>query len=132
MRGRKPRPTALKLLRGDQKCRINDKEPILAAAVLDDPPSWLGRYGCELWARLSAVMVEAGLLTVGDVPAFEQLCDEYDTIRRDPLDGKARDRFRRLLVELGLTPSARSRLKSTKSGPVDRMAEFLQGEVKKA
>lgn len=132
MRGRKPAPTALKLLRGVQACRINDKEPVLAAAAIAAPPAWFGEYGAELWNRLMPVVVEAGLLTVGDMPAFEQLCDTYDTIRRDPGDGDAQDRFRRLLVEFGLTPSSRSRLKSSKAGPVDKMAEFLQGETKKA
>ena len=130
MRGRKPAPTALKILRQQRADQVNFNEPKLKDAAAQDPPAWLGRYGCELWRKLFTVLLDAGLMTVGDVPGFEQLCDEYDTIRRDPLDGDARDRFRRLLVEFGLTPSSRSRLRSTKAGPVDKMAEFLQAKVK--
>ena len=132
MRGRIPAPTSIKIMRGARPCRINDREPVLSAAVVGKPPAWLGRYGCDLWKRMAPVLVGAGLLTVGDVPSFEQLCDEYDTIRRNPTNGGARDRYRRLLVEFGMTPSARSRIKSTMERPKDKMAEFLQGETKKA
>ena len=131
MRGRKPTPTALKILRQQRADQVNFLEPKLKEAAVQAPPAWLGRFGCELWKRLCVVLVEAGMLTEGDMPGFEQLCDEYDTIRRDPLDGDARDRFRRLLVEFGLTPSSRSRLRSTKPGPVDKMADFLQGAAAK-
>jgi phage terminase small subunit len=125
VRGRKPKPTALKILAGDQPCRINTREPIIPGAGAPDPPAWLGNFGVDIWKRLAPVLASAGLLSLGDVPAFEQLCDEYDTIRRDPLNSAARDRYRRLLVEFGLTPSSRSRIKSTVEPPKDKMAEFL-------
>jgi phage terminase small subunit len=129
MRGRKPKPTALKILSGDQPCRINRREPILPAASGMEPPDWIGSFGIDLWRRLAPVLVPAGLLTAGDLPAFEQLCQEYDTIRRNKLCGPARDRYRRLLVEFGLTPSARSRLKSAVEPPKDKLATFLARKV---
>lgn len=88
-------------------------------------PDWLGAFGKQLWSRYAPVLEKAGLLTAGDVPAFEQLCDEYDTIRRDPLNSAARDRYRRLLIEFGLTPSSRSRIKWTAEPPKDALAEFF-------
>jgi phage terminase small subunit len=125
MRGRKPKPTVLKIAEGAQKCRTNFAEPVLASAGDLAPPKWLGSFGEERWRELAPVLGHAGLLTVGDLPAFEQLCDEYDTIRRDALDTSARDRYRRLLVEFGLTPSSRSRIKITAEAPKDRLQELL-------
>jgi phage terminase small subunit len=130
MRGRKPRPTALKILRGERSDRINDCEIVLSPAEVDKPPAWLGRYGVELWQQYARVLADAGLLTVGDLIAFEQLCDEYDSVRRDPLDAFSRDRLRRWVVEFGLTPSARSRVKSAAAAPVDKMAAFLARQSK--
>lgn len=130
MRGRKPKPTSLKILMGDQPCRINKAEPAVPAAGPVSPPVWLGSFGCELWWVLSPVLAASGLLSVADLPAFEMLCDEYDSIRRDPLDSGSRDRYRRLLVEFGLTPSSRSRLRSTVEAPKDKMAEFLARQRK--
>lgn len=126
MRGRKPKPTALKILEGAQPCRINTREPQIPTANAPKPPSWLGSYGKERWEELAPVLVSAGLLTTGDLPAFEQLCDEYDAIRRDPLSAGGRDRYRKLLTEFGLTPSSRSRIKATSEPPKDKMAEFLE------
>jgi phage terminase small subunit len=125
MRGRKPKPTALKILEGAQPCRINTREPHMPAAGGPPCPDWLGDYGKQLWERYAPILETAGLLTTGDIPAFEQLCDEYDTIRRDRLDNPARDRYRRLLVEFGLTPSSRSRIKSSAEAPKDALAEFF-------
>jgi phage terminase small subunit len=75
--------------------------------------------------ELAPILTAAGLLTEGDLPALEMLVDEYDTIRRDPLCASARDRYRRLLVEFGLTPSSRSRLAAMPEGKPDAIAEFL-------
>jgi phage terminase small subunit len=125
MRGRKPKPTSLKILSGAQPCRINTREPQLPVAPAAKAPAWLGKFGRELWDRLHPVLSSAGLLTAGDIPAFEQLCDEYDAIRRDPLCAAPRDRYRRLLVEFGLTPSSRSRIKSTAETPKDKLSVFL-------
>lgn len=129
MRGRKPKPTSLKILEGAQPCRINYREPHLASADSPSAPAWLGTFGKDLWDRLAPVLSPAGLLTTGDLPAFEQLCDEYDTIRRDPLSVSARDRYRRLLTEFGLTPSSRSRIKSTAEPPKDMLSVFLTKKV---
>jgi phage terminase small subunit len=125
MRGRKPKPTALKILEGAQPCRINYREPVMASADCPKAPAWLGKFGQDLWKQLAPVLTSAGLLTLGDIPAFEQLCDEFDTIRRDPLCSPARDRYRRLLVEFGLTPSSRSRIKATAEKPRDAFADFV-------
>jgi phage terminase small subunit len=124
MRGRKPKPTALKILEGAQPCRINTREPRMPAGGLD-PPKWLDEFGQEHWRELAPILQAAGLLTVGDRPALAQLCDEYSTIRKDVDADNARERYRRLLVEFGLTPSSRSRLKSDAEPRRDALSEFL-------
>jgi len=97
----------------------------MPAAAVRKPPDWLGSYAKALWRRLSPVLTKAGLLSEGDVPALEMLCDEYDCWRRDPLAVGARDRYRRLLVEFGLTPSSRSRIKASGEPPKDELQIFL-------
>jgi len=128
VRGRKPAPTSLKILAGMRQDRVNEREPKFPLAHGARPPSWLGGYGRALWRRLLPGLVERGLVTIADIPAFEQLCDEYDWIRRVPTDAGARDRFRRWLVEFGLTPSARSRIRCTVAAPVDELQAFLDRE----
>jgi len=132
MRGRRPAPTALKILRGAQKCRINGNEPRFSPVSERRAPSWLGKFGSDLWRRLMPVLAGAGLLTEGDMAALELLCDEYDIVRRDPEDALARDRLRKLLVEFGLTPASRSRLKVPGEKRGDELEEFLVGGSKQA
>ncbi len=124
MRGRKPKPTALKILAGAQPCRINYQEPRLPVGGLD-PPAWLDEIGKEHWRELAPVLQGSGLLTEGDRPALAELCNEYSTILKDVDADKAKDRYRRLLVEFGLTPSSRSRIRATADGPRDDLEVFL-------
>jgi len=125
MRGRKPRPTALKILSGSQASQINRREPKFRLARGARPPAWLGFHGRGLWRRLAPLLAEKGVLTVGDLPAFENLCDEYDIVRRDPADNQARDRLRKWVIEFGLSPSSRSRISSILGEPVDELQAFL-------
>lgn len=144
MRGRKPKPTALKILEGCRKDRVNTNGPIFRADGDTEPPVWLDAYAREHWEELSAVLRRAGLFTEGDRAALAQLCDDYSTIRKsvEGVDGielgdyermrslmtnadKARDRYRRMLVEFGLTPSSRSRIKAPAEGPRDDLEDFL-------
>jgi len=148
-RGPKGKPTALKLLEGCRADRINAAEPEFPAAGDHAAPVWLDRYGREHWDELSAVLRRAGVLTEGDLAALAQLCDDYSIIRRslDPPDAevvgdydrmrslmtnadRARERYKRMLVEFGLTPSSRSRLKAAPERPKDEVQaldEFLGG-----
>jgi phage terminase small subunit len=128
MRGRKPQPTALKLLNGTQACRINRNEPKYPLAWGAAPPKWLGRYGRSLWRRLAPLLVKQGVLTVIDLPALEMLADEWDNIRRNPQENGARDRLRKWMLEFGLTPSARSRISSMPENTADELTLFLNSQ----
>lgn len=133
MRGRKPKPTALKILDGTRADRINHDEPVLPRGDLEPPDSIddLDGYGVEHWNELAPMLAKAGLLTEGDRPALALLCRAYARLRLDPLDDKANDLYRRMLVEFGLTPSSRSRIKATTEKPKDALAEFLAAARRK-
>lgn len=126
MKGRPAKPTALKILEGAQPCRINRAEPSLPPGSTDTP-AWLPDFAREHWAELAPMLSRAGLLTEGDRPALAALCLAYASMRLDPHDVKARESYRRMLVEFGLTPSSRSRIKSAVEKPRDALEEFLAG-----
>ena len=90
-----------------------------------EPPAWLNDRAREHWGELAPVYKSAGLLTTGDRQALALLCKAFSRFRSNPADDKARDLYRRMLVEFGLTPSSRSRLKPTAEPARDRLAEFL-------
>jgi phage terminase small subunit len=126
-RGPKPLPTRLKILKGTRSDRVNQREPAFPLAAKGGrPPRWLGTYGRELWRELAPVLIDRGVLTIVDIPAFTLLCDEWDIFRRDPVDNGARDRLRKLFGEFGVTPSARSRVSGNGAAPRDELAAFLE------
>lgn len=124
MRGRNSKPTALKILEGAQPCRINFDEPKYEPASTD-PPDWLDGLALEHWAELAPILARSGVLTIADRAGLAALCDDYQRWRTDPEDFKARDRYRRMLIEFGLTPSSRTRLKAPPEKPQDDLGDFL-------
>ncbi|WP_337175388.1 P27 family phage terminase small subunit [Paludisphaera sp.] len=134
MRGRKPKPTALKILDGDRADRINRAEPRLPEADLDPPDHFCCDsdgldFAREHWDELAPMLASVGLLTEGDRPALALLCEAHALIRLDPLDYKARDLYRRMLVEFGLTPSSRSRVAAKAETPANPLADFLMTDA---
>lgn len=131
-RGPQPQPTALKLERGNPGQRkLNDEEPELEAPLADAPPRLKGRAKQE-WERLVKELITKGVLTVGDIHAFEQYCtlvgevEEYEKlIRRVGREEAHRLGYANYLLRLrtqvlqqashlGLTPSSRSGVKVVK------------------
>jgi P27 family predicted phage terminase small subunit len=147
MRGRKPKPLAQAILEGYQKSRTNFAQPSLpmdigeAPDLIRDDPDALTH-----WNELAPILRSAGLLTIGDRAALAQLCEDYAIIKRahnpETLKSmiknsraarsffahvdKAKDRYRRMLTEFGLTPSSRSRIRATGEPPKDNLALFLE------
>jgi P27 family predicted phage terminase small subunit len=146
MKGRKPKPTALKLLTGNPgKRRLPKGEP-KPKRVIPAPPEHMTARALTAWGSLATRLDRLGLLTELDALALEQLCENYGEIlelRADVADGgrwqvvvtkqggemerarpcammlaDAERRFRGMMCEFGLTPSARSRV--TASGDDER------------
>ena len=76
-RGRKPKPTALKLLEGNPGKRpLNDREPVPPKATLKWP-AWLLPEAKQEWKRLAPALEAMGVLTMADLTAFEGYCQAY-------------------------------------------------------
>ena len=76
-RGRKPKPTALKLLEGNPGKRpLNDREPVPPKATLKCP-AWLLPEAKKEWKRLAPALEAMGVLTMADLTAFEGYCQAY-------------------------------------------------------
>ena len=153
-RGRKPKPTALKILEGNPGKRpLNTNEPVLGK-VAPACPGWLMPAAKEEWNRLAGVMEMMGILTEVDMAAFAGYCQAYARwkeaeeyisengtmfktpsgyMQQVPQVSIAHQYLKimdRLAEQFGLTPSARSRIIAGKNdgGPADEMDELLGGD----
>jgi P27 family predicted phage terminase small subunit len=135
-RGRKPKPTRLKLLQGIPGHRPLPENEAQIAPGMPDPPKHLGAKAKKEWKRITPELYRAGLLTKIDGPALASYCDAYaqwvessDKLKKtgmlargakgDPvinpylkISNAAQERMKQLLVEFGMTPSSRSRVKA--------------------
>ncbi len=134
MRGRKPKPTSFKLIEGNPGRRpINGREP-KPPATRPTCPAHLSPTAKAEWKRVAGVLNQIGLLTQIDRTVLAAYCQAYgrwvEAERRlaetPPLlktpagyvqvspwvtiSNKQVELMTRLMAELGLTPSARSRL----------------------
>ncbi len=155
MAGRRPKPTALRLVEGNPgKRAINKKEP-KPKRQIPSCPAYLDDSGKVAWGRLSVLLDRMGVLTEADGSALERLCDCYtdilecrklierdgrtyttstaqgDTlIKANPAVAQLRAadaQFKSYLVEFGLTPAARSKVHATPDDDEkeDPLAEFF-------
>ena len=152
VRGRKPKPTVLKIREGNPgKRRLNDREPTPPEGLPDRPPMLAGEAAAE-WDRTVVVLHEMGLLTRADRSALAAYCTAYarwlqaeeqvakfGTIVKSPEKGfpmkspyltvadQALETMRKFMVEFGLTPSSRSRIRLPGNGPaVDEFDAFVE------
>lgn len=134
MRGRKPKPTALKLIEGNPGKRpIHGHEPRPPASK-PACPAYLSPTAKAEWKRLAGVLNEIGLLTQVDRTVLAAYCQAYGRwveaekklaqsppllktpagyVQASPwiaISNKQVELMTRLMAEIGLTPSARSRL----------------------
>ena len=134
MRGRKPKPTKLKLLEGNPGKRpINGSEPQPPGAK-PTCPAHLSATAKAEWKRLAKDLNAIGLLTRVDRTAFAAYCQAYGrwveaekklaetpVLLKTPagyvqvspwmtIANKQLELMAKFMAELGLTPSARSRL----------------------
>ncbi|MET9396293.1 phage terminase small subunit P27 family [Kitasatospora sp. NPDC002965] len=132
-RGPAQKPTALRILHGDRKDRINTGEPAPSQQDIA-APEWLTDEAREVWNRLAPDLEQQGVLTAWDADTFAILCDalvQYrhasrlvaaggvlikgrrDAAVKNPALQVVRDTaqtVRAYAQEFGLTPSARSGL----------------------
>lgn len=153
-KGRKPKPDALKELSGNPGHRpLNANAPKPTTRRVDRMPRGMSEGARRLWRQLSGDLVEIGLLTDADLPAFVLMAEHYGLarralveiaeagltttdeaglVRKHPLLQVWRDNstaFRAYATEFGLTPSSRSRVKLPDVGEQMSLAEELFGIV---
>lgn len=142
MRGRKPQPTALRVLRGNPGRRpINAAEPQHEPLSTDCPVELVDQAAQDEWRRIAPLLLVRGQVTTVDRGTLIGYCLKYGQwqaleaeARRhpfvvrspsnypmpNPAVGMANKAFALMLkaaAELGITPSARSRV-SVQEAPV--------------
>ena len=137
MKGRKRKPTYLKLIQGNRGKRpLNKKEPKPPRGI-PSPPEHLTKKVMLAWGLIAAKLDKMGVLTIADAWALEQLAENYEeiltlrkTVRRTRFQtvvtatGSKRKvhhpawqqladtekRFRAMMEQFGLTPASRSKV----------------------
>ena len=134
--GRKPKPTALKLIQGTYRPdRANPSEPH-PRPVIPPCPKFLQGEAREAYRKTAKKLARIGLLTELDDMALSMLCQGWadyleatDQVRKSGILVKSPNGFpvlnpylvaanqalkkvRTLLVEFGMTPGSRSRIQA--------------------
>lgn len=144
-------PTAIKLAKGERRpSRVNYEEPDLPKPDGTEAPAGLTGAGLAEWERLVNVLIASGVLTVGDLRAFERYCrtvTDLATFEAQALAAgpelaiakgyqgmvvKLRAQASQLAQQCGLTPSSRQTVKAAKSSapkadPASRYLSALPG-----
>ena len=155
-RGRKPLPTAIKVLEGDRgkgRRPINKNEPVPPQGVIKFP-SWLMPEAKKEWKRLAPALEAMGVLTMADEKDFAGYCQAYARwreaeefitqhgsifktpsgyVQQVPQVSIAQQNLKimqSLASEFGLSPATRSRIVTGSSDAAsdDPMAKLLRGE----
>ena len=151
MQGRKPKPTALKMLAGNPgKRAINHAEP-KPRVVMPRPPEHLSADEKEKWKAVVRELHPLGLVTAIDKDALAMYCvifsrwikaekmvrDKGEIIKtaagniiQNPylsIANRALDQLNKLGAEFGMTPSSRSRVKTDVLDPDHELERMLFG-----
>ena len=158
MRGRKPKPTQLKLLDGDRSDRINHSEPRPTSGLprcpahlppaakakwrqLAKETTWLARPDgdllalyCTAWARWLKAEAEIALTDVVFMAKGKNKGEEF--FYQSPylaVANKAMEQMHKLGACLGLNPVDRTRIKAPGvAADDDELDRFMAGERKQA
>ena len=85
MRGRKPKPTAMKVVTGQaRKDRMptNEPMPVMIMSEVPDPPSHLDEYATEEWHHICGALFRCGVLTEIDGRGLAMYCQAYGRWRK--------------------------------------------------
>ena len=155
MKGRKPKPTALKDLAGNPGKRAKNQHEAQPPRVIPNCPSHLNDEAKKEWHRIVKDLHQAGLFTKVDRPALAAYCQAYGrwVMAEEKLDtlasmvdetpngmqvqsvylqiaNKSMEQMRKFLVEFGMTPSARSRVTVQQPEKPDELEMLFGSKVK--
>lgn len=134
-RGRKPKPTAKKLLAGNPgKPALNKAEPEFSKITNVDPPEWLTDRAAQMWRMVVPELLRENVVAITDLHNVEAFCVAYDNWRmaqesvqqhgivvagaqggpiKNPALTAANETMRQIVTfgsMLGLDPASRTRL----------------------
>ena len=134
-RGRKPKPTAKKLLAGNPgKRALNKAEPEFSKITSVDPPEWLSDRAAQMWRMVVPELLRENVVAITDLHNVEAFCVAYDNWRmaqesvrehgivvagamggpmKNPALTAANETMRQMVTfgsMLGLDPASRTRL----------------------
>lgn len=152
--GRRRTPTAILKLRGSR--HANDRDDAQPPEGVPDYPEYLDDVAREEWRRLVPILSYMNVLTPAERNVLALVCQTWSRmvaaeqkvretggeIVKSPngyplmnpwrsIANKCQDQLARILPELGLTPSSRSRAAKTTNGTADRargVARFNLGD----
>ena len=85
--GRRPKPTAKKLLAGNPgKRALNQAEPDFELVLNIDCPDWMGDNGRMLWEAVTPQLCKERILAATDIQNLEVYCSAYDQFRMAQAD----------------------------------------------
>jgi len=144
MRGRKPKPTYLRILEGNRSRRpLNENEPKVKAG-LPEPPKFLMGEALAEWRRVADELVALGIMAKAYRAALAAYCqawarwveaeghlkDEamiYKTSTGYPVinpwwtvSNRAQEKMETFLTHFGLSPAAMSRIKGAENQAEDK------------
>ena len=156
VRGRKPKPTALRLLEGvggqnagHRALPVDEPSPARAAR-LPNAPAHLDDEGQREWRRMGKRLHRLGLFTEIDGPALTGYCQAWSMhvratrelhengiliatpnghIQTSPfwtMAMQALEMMRKYLAEFGMSPSARTRVTKAEAAEADPFEDFLK------
>lgn len=153
MAGRRPKPTALKILAGNPgKRTLNRREPP-ADTGLPSCPAHVQNEARREWRRISRHLANIGLLTKIDRAALAAYCVAYGrwsdaemqvtrlgavvktvngNLIQNPylaVANRSMEQMARLAAEFGMTPSSRSRVQVAERDEVMSLADVLFGDA---
>lgn len=148
MRGRKPTPVVLRLVKGNPGRRPIPEVPIVSA-VIPEKPAHLSDAASAEWDVVAPQLHEAGLLSTIDRTALAAYCQAYGrwveaevalkthgTLVKSPsgfpmvspyltVANKAMEQMTKMLIEFGMSPSSRSRVTVDKPVKQSAVSRFL-------
>jgi P27 family predicted phage terminase small subunit len=155
MRGRKPKPSAVKELAGNPgKRTLNKKEPKPETKIPSCPNHLTGTARQE-WTRVTKELQSLGVITLVDRATLAVYCTAYKDyveaegkIKKEgaviisdkggmyqnpwmAIKKRSMDQMVKFAAEFGMTPSSRSRIKVDTPSEEDEMAALLFGPTVK-
>ena len=107
MRGRKPKPTAIRILEGNPGKRpINKNEP-KPQPLGPECPDFVQGKARAFWNEYAPILMKQGVLTELDEFLFGALCVEYADYLQHGATVRKMRLLRSMFAEFGMTPATR-------------------------